>query len=169
MKARWGAKPAEPVTCPRSLTADGNNVSPAKLGSDVSSPPKLLPPLVRFFARYGQHERSLFGFLLSSEPFGLQAFAERKAGAQTWYGLAEFYDYVRSVFGHRLSGAASYQTHWLRVAATVDTAQDLSSLEFRVLKTVAILNLWSPTICSPPTAPYWPAFRPPFAGIAKPP
>ena len=103
--------------------------------------PTLLPPLVRFFARYGQHERSLFGFLLSSEPFGLQAFAERKAGAQSWYGLAEFYDYVRSVFGHRLSGAASYQTHWLRVTATVDTAQDLSSLEFRVLKTVAILNL----------------------------
>lgn len=102
--------------------------------------PTLLPPLVRFFARYGQHERSLFGFLLSSEPFGLQAFAEQEAGADVWYGLAEFYDYVKSVFGHRLRGG-SYQTHWLRVAATVDTAQDLSPLELRTLKTVAILNL----------------------------
>ncbi|PVM90695.1 hypothetical protein [Caulobacter endophyticus] len=102
--------------------------------------PTLLPPLVRFFARYGQHERSLFGFLLSSEPFALQAFAAQPASDKTWYGLAEFYDYVRTVFGHHLSGG-SFVSYWVRIAATVDTAQDLSSLELRVLKTVSILNL----------------------------
>lgn len=102
--------------------------------------PTLLPPLVRFFARYGQHERSLFGFLLSSEPFGLQAFAEQPSGSGVWYGLADFYDYVRSVFGHRLSGG-SYLSHWVRIAATVDTVQDLTPLELRTLKTVAVLNL----------------------------
>ncbi len=102
--------------------------------------PTLLPPLVRFFARYGQHERSLFGFLLSSEPFGLQAFAEQPTSPTTWYGLADFYDYVRSVFGHRLSGG-SYLSHWVRIAATVDTVQDLSAIELRTLKTVAVLNL----------------------------
>ena len=41
--------------------------------------PTVLPVLVQFFARFGQHERSLFSFLLSSEPFGLQAFADRRA------------------------------------------------------------------------------------------
>lgn len=102
--------------------------------------PTLLPPLVRFFARYGQHERSLFGFLLSSEPFGLQAFAERKAAGDAWYGLPEFYDYVRGTFGHRLSGG-SYRSHWLRISGTVDAAHDLAPLELRVLKAAAVLNL----------------------------
>jgi hypothetical protein len=102
--------------------------------------PTLLPVLVRFFARFGQHERSLFGFLLSSEPFGLQAFADRPAAANTWYGLSEFYDYIRAVFGHRLAGA-SYRSHWTRILASVDTAAELSELELRVLKAVAVLNL----------------------------
>lgn len=102
--------------------------------------PTLLPVAVRFFARFGQHERSLFGFLLSSEPFGMQAFAVRSVAADAWYGLAEFYDYVRAVFGHRLAGA-SYRNHWLRIVATIDGAADLSALEERVLKTVAVLNL----------------------------
>jgi hypothetical protein len=102
--------------------------------------PTLLPPLVRFFSRFGQNERSLFGFLLSSEPFGLQNFADRPAGADVWYGLPEFYDYVRAVFGHRLTGN-SYQSQWLRIAATVDTAQDLNAVEMRVLKSAAVLSL----------------------------
>jgi hypothetical protein len=102
--------------------------------------PTLLPVLVRFFGRFGQHERSLFGFLLSSEPFGLQAFATRPMAADAWYGVAEFYDYVRAGFGHRLAGA-SYRNQWLRILATVDAASDLSPLELRVLKAIAVLNL----------------------------
>jgi hypothetical protein len=102
--------------------------------------PTLLPVLIRFFARFGQNERSLFGFLLSSEPFGLQAFSSQPATGDAWYGLADFYDYVRAAFGHRLSGA-SYRNHWLRILATIDAACDLNSLELRVLKVVAVLNL----------------------------
>ena len=102
--------------------------------------PTLLPILVRFFARFGQHERSLFGFLLSSEPFALQAFSNRKPGAEVWYGLAEFYDYVRASFGHRLAGA-SYRSHWVRIAETIDGITGVSELETEILKAVAILNL----------------------------
>lgn len=102
--------------------------------------PMLLPVAVRFFARFGQHERSLFGFLLSSEPFAVQAFAERQVAPEAWYGLSEFYDYVRAVFGHRLAGA-SYRNHWLRIVATIDATADLGLLEERILKAVAILNL----------------------------
>jgi hypothetical protein len=102
--------------------------------------PTLLPPLVRFFGRYGQHERSLFGFLLSDEPFGLRSFAQRPPDAGSWYGLPEFYDYIRSNFGHRLAGR-SQETHWLRVSATIDTAEDLTFAERRALKAVGVLNL----------------------------
>lgn len=102
--------------------------------------PTLLPPLVRFFARFGQHERSLFGFLLSSEPFGLQSFAEQTVVGDGWYNLANFYDYVRASFGHRLSGA-SYQSNWLRIVATIDAADEIDTLQIKLLKAVGILNL----------------------------
>lgn len=102
--------------------------------------PTLLPVLVRFFARFGQHERSLFGFLLSSEPFGLQSFAAQSASPDAWYRLENFYDYVRACFGHRLAGA-SYRSQWLRIVGTVDAATDISNVELGLLKSVAILNL----------------------------
>ncbi len=102
--------------------------------------PMLLPVAVRFFARFGQHERSLFGFLLSSEPFGVQAFASRSVAPDAWYGLADFYDYVRAAFGHRLAGA-SYRNQWLRIVTTIDAAADVGPVEERILKVVAILNL----------------------------
>ena len=105
--------------------------------------PTVLPVLVRFFARFGQHERSLFSFLLSPEPFGLQAFADSLATARNWYRLPDFYDYVRAVFGHRLAGA-SYSSQWLRMTGTIDravAASDLDGSEIRVLKAVALLNV----------------------------
>ena len=52
----------------------------------------------------------------------------------------QFYDYVRSSFGHRLS-ATNYQNQWLRIVATIDGCIDASPLELKVLKTVGILNL----------------------------
>ncbi len=120
----------------------GDTTSAAALDAARLYPlhPMLLPVAVRFFARFGQHERSLFGFLLSSEPFAVQAFATRRVAPDAWYGLAEFYDYVRAVFGHRLAGT-SYRNHWLRIVATIDAAADLGPIEERALKIVAILNL----------------------------
>ncbi|TIN22887.1 hypothetical protein [Mesorhizobium sp.] len=102
--------------------------------------PTLLPPLVRFFSQFGQSERSLFGFLLSSEPFGLQAFARATQHGSAWYDLADFYDYVRAAFGHRLSGG-NYQSNWLRIVATIDAAVDVAPLERTLLKAIGILNL----------------------------
>lgn len=100
----------------------------------------VLPVLMRFFARFGQHERSLFGFLLSNEPFGLQDFARRPVSPTAWYRLDDLYDYVRACFGHRLAGA-SYRSHWLRIASTIDAVADASEFELRLLKAIAVLNL----------------------------
>jgi hypothetical protein len=102
--------------------------------------PTVLPAVVRFFARFGQHERSLFGFLLSTEPFGIQSFSIRATDAGTWYDLSEFYDYVRAVFGHKLAGA-SYRNQWLRILETIDGTHDLSPLAERLLKAIGVLNL----------------------------
>jgi hypothetical protein len=102
--------------------------------------PTVLPVLTRFFARFGQHERSLFSLLLSGEPFGLQAFALRQATGREWYRIADFFDYVRAVFGHRLAGA-SYRSHWARIVGIVDSIRDVTPMELRVVKTVAVLNV----------------------------
>jgi hypothetical protein len=102
--------------------------------------PMVLPVVVSFFGRFGQNERSLFSFLLSSEPFGLQFFAQRRPGATTWYRLSDFYDYIRSVFGHRLAGA-SYRSQWLRISGTIDRAVEMDAVELGVLKAVGVLNL----------------------------
>ena len=101
--------------------------------------PTVLPIMVQFFARFGQHERSLYGFLLSSEPFGLLAFAERVAGRQSWYRLPDFYDYVRSSFGGQLA-TISYRGNWLRISGTIERWSNLSRTELGILKTVALLN-----------------------------
>lgn len=63
--------------------------------------PTVLPVLIRTFRRFGQNERSLFSFLLSNEPFGLQAFSQRLLHGSEPYSLHDFYDYVRTNFGHR--------------------------------------------------------------------
>jgi hypothetical protein len=74
--------------------------------------PMVLPVLVRTFQRYGQNERSLFSFLSAHEPFGLRSFSNTLLTNKTHlYQLADFYDYVRTNFGHRLA-VASYRTHW---------------------------------------------------------
>jgi len=103
--------------------------------------PTVLPVLVRIFSRFGQNERSLFSFLLSNEPFGLQSFAETYfVKKKCYYRLSDLYDYVRFNFGYRLS-AQSYRTQWNNIESMVDSFATNSELELEILKTVGIVNL----------------------------
>ncbi len=105
--------------------------------------PLVLPVLVRVFRRFGQNERSLFGFTCSHEPFGLRAFSQQPLHSKTRpYQLSDLYDYVRANFGYRL-GAASYRTHWNIIESTIESFQPKDPLELRALKTVGLLNLLS--------------------------
>src|SRR3546814_16618246 len=55
--------------------------------------------------RFGQNERSIFGFLQSLEPAGLQRFAhETTYAADQWYGLADVFDHIGATSGSRPSG-----------------------------------------------------------------
>ncbi len=103
--------------------------------------PLLLPVLVRIFQRFGQNERSLFSFLCSYEPFGFRAFSNNPLNKTSRpYQLADFYDYIRANFGHRLA-VASYRTHWSVIESKIDAYPADNALEVRVLKTVGVLNL----------------------------
>src|SRR3546814_17036366 len=55
--------------------------------------------------RFGQNERSIFGFLQSLEPAGLQRFAhETNYAADQWYGLADVFDHIGATSGSMPSG-----------------------------------------------------------------
>ena len=102
--------------------------------------PTVLPVLIRTFRRFGQNERSLFSFLMSNEPFGLQAFSEQNLQEGNLYRLHNFYDYVRINFGHRLA-VQSYRSHWNLIDSVVESFATEDELQVKILKTVGILNL----------------------------
>lgn len=102
--------------------------------------PTVLPILVRAFRRFGQNERSLFSFLLSNEPFGLQAFAQRSLDGAEPYRLHDLYDYLRTSFGHRLA-TLSYRSHWSLIESVVESFATENEFHVKVLKTVGVLNL----------------------------
>ena len=102
--------------------------------------PTVMAVLIRTFRRFGQNERSLFSFLLSNEPFGLQAFAQRIAAGNELYRLHDLYDYVRTNFGHRLS-VQSYRSHWNLIDSVVESFVEENEAQLKILKTIGILNL----------------------------
>ena len=102
--------------------------------------PTVIPVLLRLFSRFGQNERSLFSFLLSNEPYGLQTFAQRMASPETFYRIQDLYDYAASNFGHRLS-VQSYRNHWSHIDSLIRSFRSSSEAEIAVLKTVGLLNL----------------------------
>lgn len=106
--------------------------------------PTVLPALVRTFTRFGQNERSLFSFLLSSEPFGLQDFSSRPLAAGNTYRLPDFYDYVRATFGHRLA-VHNYRSHWTEIESMVESFGTADEVELKIVKTVGMLNLLDQT------------------------
>ncbi|MGI4886467.1 MAG: hypothetical protein ACRYFR_16040 [Janthinobacterium lividum] len=99
--------------------------------------PTALPPLVRLFASFGQNERSLYTFLLGTDPNGLQDFTERTDG-KSFFRLHNLFDYARSAFGSRL---ASLSYHWKAIDGMVNSYEGDQEQELEVLKTVGLLNL----------------------------
>src|SRR3546814_2696959 len=73
--------------------------------SDLPLHPAAVATLSAAMHRFGQNERSIFGFLQSLEPAGLQRFAhETTYAADQWYGLADVFDHIGATSGSRPSG-----------------------------------------------------------------
>ncbi|MEH0021518.1 MAG: hypothetical protein V6Z89_17825 [Desulfobacter sp.] len=101
----------------------------------------ILPVLIRVLKRFGQNERSLFSFLLSNEPFGLQEFAKKtKLIGDAFYRLDNLYDYIRFNFGHKLT-LQSYKSHWNHIESMIESFSTTDELDLKVLKTVGVINL----------------------------
>ena len=100
----------------------------------------LIGPL---FRRFAQNERSLFAFLGSSEPHGLQDFLanQRYDGKLLpMFSLANLYDYLDATQGNRL-----YTSHdgkkWAEIESAIDRLSNPSHITVKLIKTIGILNI----------------------------
>ncbi|TGG91795.1 ATP-binding protein [Natronospirillum operosum] len=100
----------------------------------------LLGPISR--RRFGQNQRSIFGFLNSSEPHGFQDFL-RVADDNSLYTPDKLWDYLRSNLEPSI--IASPDGHrWAMAAEALDRCEGLGGDELlvRLLKTIAVIDLF---------------------------
>ena len=97
--------------------------------------------LARLCRKLGQHQRSLFAFLVSREQYGFSSFLERESikGELPFYGVAELYNYLVSSIGTGLSVGES-ASRWAEVQSAIDRCTDIPRDELDALKTVGMLS-----------------------------
>ena len=100
----------------------------------------LLGPISR--RRFGQNQRSIFGFLNSSEPHGFQDFLGQ-AGEKDLYEPDRLWDYLRANLEPSI--LASPDGHrWALAAEAIERCEavDGDALHLKLLKTIAVIDLF---------------------------
>lgn len=100
----------------------------------------LLGPISR--RRFGQNQRSIFGFLNSSEPHGFQDFL-KNADEVELYGPDRLWDYLRANLEPSI--LASPDGHrWALAADALERCEAIGGeqLHIRLLKTIAVIDLF---------------------------
>jgi len=105
--------------------------------------PVALLALPELCARLGQHGRTLFTFLASSEPYTLGTYLHDTAvtpgrDALPSLQLADVFDFFAGP-GHALSAAAGQR--WTEIDTRIREASGLDAAELACLKTVGLLNI----------------------------
>ncbi len=96
--------------------------------------------------RFGQNERSTFGFLNSSEPQGFQDFLTNASDRRVIYGLKEFWDYLRLNLEPAIM-ASSEGHRWAQAVEAVDRAESRGEIEHIALaKSIAIVDLFGASV-----------------------
>ena len=100
----------------------------------------LIGPL---FRRFAQNERSLFAFLSSSEPHGLQDFLSSQyydSNLLPIFSLPHLYDYLNAAHGSRL-----YTSHngkkWAEIEFAISRLADPPPIAIQLIKTIGLLGI----------------------------
>lgn len=133
----------------------GRGGSPSSLGERLSACWPLHPVVAALLGpisrrRFGQSQRSIFGFLTSAEPFGFQEFLSNTPASGPLFAPEQLWDYLRanlepailaSPDGHRWStavdavercearGGAQHHLRTLKAIALLDLFKDRSGLQ----------------------------------------
>ena len=92
--------------------------------------------------RFGQNQRSIFGFLNSAEPYSLQDFLHGE-GSNSLYSPARLWDYLRANLESSI--LASPDGHrWALAVESLERCESMGSdeLHIRLLKVIAIVDLF---------------------------
>ena len=100
--------------------------------------PLALAALPILFRRLGQNERSVFTFLVGSEPNGLQDFWSHRNDDEL-VTLVDIYDYLFTNFETHLS-RHSFGQALLDAHDALESKPSLSKVDARIIKTVALLS-----------------------------
>ena len=95
------------------------------------------------FRRFAQNERSLFAFLSSSEPYGLQDFLsnQRYDGSMLpMLSVADLYDYLNTTIGNRLH-ASRDGDKWIEIEMAINRLTDPSPTIVKLIKTIGLLSI----------------------------
>lgn len=92
--------------------------------------------------RFGQNERSTFGFLNSGEPGGFQDFLSNASSRDALYGLEDFWNYLRLNLEPAIL-ASSDGHRWAQAAEAIERAESKGDRAHVVLaKAIATLDLF---------------------------
>ena len=100
----------------------------------------LIGPL---FRRFAQNERSLFTFLSSSEPYGLQHFLSNKhydGKRLPMYRLANLYDYLNITQGNKLYTSGTGKK-WAEIEYAINRLPDPTEITVKLIKTIGLLGI----------------------------
>ena len=102
----------------------------------------LLGPISR--RRFGQNQRSIFGFLNSAEPSGFQDFINNTESNDSVYGPSHFWEYLRSNLEPVIL-ASSDAHRWSLAIDAVERAENSGASDdhLDVLKIIALVNVFS--------------------------
>ncbi len=95
------------------------------------------------FRRFAQNERSLFAFLSSSEPHGLQDFLTGQhynRGVLPMFSIANLYDYLNINMGNRLYASRNGKM-WAEIESAISRLADPSAMEVKLIKTIGVLSI----------------------------
>ncbi len=95
--------------------------------------------------KYGQNERSLFSFLESNDPYGLQDY---KKNQNPYYNLSCVYDYlIHNYFSFLTSKFNPHFSQWATIRITIEKIEGLFSENqeeaIKIVKTIGLLNILS--------------------------
>lgn len=129
------------------LRSQVDDISPELLAATYPLHPITALVLPILCTRYAQNDRSLFTFLTSSEPYGLQSYLKEfsfDGDRIPLLKLDRIYDYFIEAAGMGLASRPQLQK-WVEIQNLVSDASKLDAERVKLLKTVGILNLITST------------------------
>jgi hypothetical protein len=129
------------------LRSQIEDISPELLAAAYPLHPITALVLPILCTRYAQNDRSLFTFLTSAEPYGLQSYLKEfsfDGDRIPLLKLDRVYDYFIESAGMGLANRPQLQK-WVEIQNLVSDASNLDTERVKLLKTVGILNLITST------------------------